>query len=95
MFVRATGIPVWIGRKLHTRYRLSGKHKRNFAVLGGVAASVSIGIFHFYFFQIKIHSKAPATSLVHIWIIFGRIFQCRSIRRNPLALEFELMRKRE
>lgn len=38
---RVTGIPVWIGRKLHTRYRLSGKHKRNFAVLGGVAASVS------------------------------------------------------
>lgn len=36
-----TGIPVWIGRKLHTRYRLSGKHKRNCAVLGGVAASVS------------------------------------------------------
>lgn len=36
-----SGIPVWIGRKLHTRYRLSGKHKRNFAVLGGVAASVS------------------------------------------------------
>lgn len=35
------GIPVWIGRKLHTRYRLSGKHKRNCAVLGGVAASVS------------------------------------------------------
>lgn len=34
------GIPVWIGRKLHTRYRLSGKHKRNCAVLGGVAASV-------------------------------------------------------
>lgn len=36
------GIPVWIGRKLHTRYRLSGKHKRNFAMLGGVAASVSV-----------------------------------------------------
>ncbi|XP_055325034.1 E3 ubiquitin-protein ligase RNF19B-like [Sitodiplosis mosellana] len=36
------GIPVWIGRKLHTRYRLSGKHKRNFAMLGGVAASILV-----------------------------------------------------
>ncbi|XP_031619580.1 E3 ubiquitin-protein ligase RNF19B-like [Contarinia nasturtii] len=36
------GIPVWIGRKLHNRYRLCGKHKRNFAVLGGVAASVLV-----------------------------------------------------
>lgn len=42
LFVKFTGIPVWIGRKLHTRYRLSGKHKRNFAMLGGVAASVSL-----------------------------------------------------
>lgn len=41
-FLVVAGIPVWIGRKLHTRYRLSGKHKRNFAVLGGVAASVSV-----------------------------------------------------
>lgn len=35
------GIPVWVGRKIHTRYKLAGKHKRNFAVLGGVTASVS------------------------------------------------------
>lgn len=36
------GIPVWIGRKIHTRYRLAGKHKRNCAVLSGVAASVLV-----------------------------------------------------
>lgn len=35
------GIPVWVGRKLHTRYKGASKHKRNCAVLGGVAASVS------------------------------------------------------
>uniref|UniRef100_A0A182T0B2 RING-type domain-containing protein n=1 Tax=Anopheles maculatus TaxID=74869 RepID=A0A182T0B2_9DIPT len=38
------GIPVWVGRKIHTRYKSAGKHKRNFAVLGGVTASVSIVI---------------------------------------------------
>ncbi|KAJ6638021.1 E3 ubiquitin-protein ligase RNF19A [Pseudolycoriella hygida] len=36
------GIPVWIGRKIHTRYRLAGKHKRNCALLSGVAASVLV-----------------------------------------------------
>ncbi|XP_053682134.1 E3 ubiquitin-protein ligase RNF19B-like isoform X2 [Sabethes cyaneus] len=36
------GIPVWVGRKIHTRYQAAGKHKRNFAVLGGVTASVII-----------------------------------------------------
>lgn len=35
------GIPVWVGRKIHTRYKAAGKHKRNLAVLGGVTASVS------------------------------------------------------
>lgn len=35
------GIPVWVGRKLHTRYKGASKHKRNCAVMGGVAASVS------------------------------------------------------
>lgn len=35
------GIPVWVGRKLHTRYKDASKHKRNCAVMGGVAASVS------------------------------------------------------
>lgn len=35
------GIPVWVGRKVHTRYRQAGKHKRNCAVLSGVVASVS------------------------------------------------------
>lgn len=35
------GIPVWVGRKIHARYKAAGKHKRNFAVLGGVTASVS------------------------------------------------------
>lgn len=36
------GIPVWVGRKIHTRYKTAGKHKRNFAVLGGVTASVIV-----------------------------------------------------
>lgn len=36
------GIPVWVGRKLHNRYKGSAKHKRNCAVMGGVAASVSL-----------------------------------------------------
>lgn len=35
------GIPVWVGRKLHTRFKGASKHKRNCAVMGGVAASVS------------------------------------------------------
>lgn len=36
------GIPVWVGRKLHTRFKGASKHKRNGAVMGGVAASVSL-----------------------------------------------------
>lgn len=36
------GIPVWVGRKIHTRYKSAGKHKRNLAVLGGVTASVIV-----------------------------------------------------
>uniref|UniRef100_U5EF97 RBR-type E3 ubiquitin transferase n=1 Tax=Corethrella appendiculata TaxID=1370023 RepID=U5EF97_9DIPT len=36
------GIPVWVGRKIHTRYKTAGKHKRNCAVLGGVTASVIV-----------------------------------------------------
>ena len=34
------GIPVWVGRKLHTRYQTAGHNKRNAAITGGVAASV-------------------------------------------------------
>ncbi|XP_055692544.1 E3 ubiquitin-protein ligase RNF19B-like [Lutzomyia longipalpis] len=36
------GIPVWVGRKIHARYKVAGKHKRNCAVLGAVAASVLV-----------------------------------------------------
>ncbi|XP_074034112.1 E3 ubiquitin-protein ligase RNF19A isoform X2 [Leptinotarsa decemlineata] len=36
------GIPVWVGRKLYTRYKSSGKHKRNAAIVGGVFTSVLI-----------------------------------------------------
>ncbi|XP_056644385.1 E3 ubiquitin-protein ligase RNF19A-like [Diorhabda sublineata] len=36
------GIPVWVGRKLFTRYKSSGKHKRNAAIVGGVVASVLV-----------------------------------------------------
>lgn len=35
------GIPVWVGRKLYTRYKTANKHKRNAAIVGGVIASVS------------------------------------------------------
>lgn len=34
------GIPVWVGRKVHTRYRTASKHRRNLAVAGGVVASI-------------------------------------------------------
>lgn len=68
IFYETTGIPVWIGRKLHTRYRLSGKHKRNFAVLGGVAASVSESFFYTLF------SKAnKAIRVKWLSIIFVRL----------------------
>ncbi|CAH1959546.1 unnamed protein product [Acanthoscelides obtectus] len=36
------GIPVWVGRKLYTRYKSVNKHKRNAAIIGGVLASVVI-----------------------------------------------------
>ncbi|XP_044756294.1 E3 ubiquitin-protein ligase RNF19A-like isoform X2 [Coccinella septempunctata] len=36
------GIPVWIGRKMYTRYKNANKHKRNAAIVGGVLASVVI-----------------------------------------------------
>ncbi|XP_044262948.1 E3 ubiquitin-protein ligase RNF19A-like [Tribolium madens] len=36
------GIPVWVGRKLYTRYKTANKHKRNAAIVGGVLASVMI-----------------------------------------------------
>lgn len=34
------GIPVWVGRKIHSRYQTSGKHRRNIAITSGVTASV-------------------------------------------------------
>ncbi|KAK6626546.1 E3 ubiquitin-protein ligase rnf19b [Polyplax serrata] len=40
------GIPVWVGRKLYSRYENENKHKRNLMVAGGVTASVSP---HFFF----------------------------------------------
>lgn len=36
------GIPVWVGRKLYTRYKAANKHKRNAAIIGGVIASILI-----------------------------------------------------
>lgn len=36
------GIPVWVGRKLYSRYENDNKHKRNLVIAGGVTASVSI-----------------------------------------------------
>lgn len=39
--LKILGIPVWVGRKLYTRYKSANKHKRNAAIIGGVIASVS------------------------------------------------------
>ena len=39
------GIPVWVGRKLHSRYQSSGKHKRNILITSGVTASVIVSPF--------------------------------------------------
>ncbi|XP_074656863.1 E3 ubiquitin-protein ligase RNF19A-like isoform X2 [Tubulanus polymorphus] len=36
------GIPVWVGRKLHTRYGHLPQHKRNMVIAGGVTASVIV-----------------------------------------------------
>ncbi|XP_066582493.1 E3 ubiquitin-protein ligase RNF19A-like [Prorops nasuta] len=36
------GIPVWVGRKLYTRYRKANKHKRNAFIAGGVTASILV-----------------------------------------------------
>ena len=36
------GIPVWVGRKIHSRYQTSGKHKRNIAITSGVTASIFV-----------------------------------------------------
>ncbi|XP_074657948.1 E3 ubiquitin-protein ligase RNF19B-like isoform X1 [Tubulanus polymorphus] len=34
--------PVWVGRKLHTRYGHLPQHKRNMVIAGGVTASVIV-----------------------------------------------------
>lgn len=34
------GIPVWVGRKLHSKYEFTPKHRRNVTIVTGVAASV-------------------------------------------------------
>jgi len=36
------GIPVWVGRKIHSRYQTIGKHRRNIAITGGVTASIFV-----------------------------------------------------
>eukprot|EP00092_Neocalanus_flemingeri_P085036 GFUD01106925.1.p1 GENE.GFUD01106925.1~~GFUD01106925.1.p1 ORF type:complete len:694 (-),score=136.18 GFUD01106925.1:148-2229(-) len=36
------GIPVWVGRKIHSRYQTTGKHRRNIAITGGVTASILV-----------------------------------------------------
>ncbi|XP_055375853.1 E3 ubiquitin-protein ligase RNF19B-like [Condylostylus longicornis] len=36
------GIPVWVGKKIFTRYKSSTKHRRNCAVVGGVLASIFV-----------------------------------------------------
>lgn len=36
------GIPVWVGRKIHSKYETASRRKRNLAIVGGVAASVLV-----------------------------------------------------
>ncbi|XP_033727041.1 E3 ubiquitin-protein ligase RNF19A-like isoform X1 [Pecten maximus] len=36
------GLPVWVGRKLHSKYEHSSRHKRNMAITGGVTASILV-----------------------------------------------------
>merc|ERR1711936_258358 len=36
------GIPVWVGRKIHSRYQGTGKHQRNLAITSGVTASILV-----------------------------------------------------
>lgn len=45
-YIDFAGIPVWVGRKLYTRYQKANKHKRNAFVAGGVTASVSQNKFY-------------------------------------------------
>lgn len=49
------GIPVWVGRKLHARYRPTGKHKRMGIITGGVLASVSAYYLDVYIFIKQAH----------------------------------------
>ncbi|XP_034250678.1 E3 ubiquitin-protein ligase RNF19B-like isoform X2 [Thrips palmi] len=34
------GLPVWVGKKIYTRYEFANKHKRNLAIFGGVTATI-------------------------------------------------------
>ncbi|XP_052260638.1 E3 ubiquitin-protein ligase RNF19B-like isoform X2 [Dreissena polymorpha] len=34
------GIPVWVGKKIHTRLEHASKHRHNLAIVGGVTASI-------------------------------------------------------
>ncbi|XP_045180224.2 E3 ubiquitin-protein ligase RNF19B-like isoform X2 [Mercenaria mercenaria] len=36
------GIPVWVGRKIHSRFEHSSKHRHNLAIVGGVTASILV-----------------------------------------------------
>lgn len=36
------GIPVWVGRKVHSKYKTSSKHRRNLAITGAVATSILV-----------------------------------------------------
>lgn len=46
------GIPIWVGRKIHSKLKTSKKHKRNISIFGAVLASVSS-----YFKIIKIEKE--------------------------------------
>ncbi|XP_034952107.1 E3 ubiquitin-protein ligase RNF19A-like [Chelonus insularis] len=36
------GIPVWVGRRLYSKYQRTNKHKRNALIVGGVTASIIV-----------------------------------------------------
>lgn len=37
-----SGIPIWVGRKIHNKMKNAARHKRNIAVTGGVVAAIII-----------------------------------------------------
>ncbi|KAH1021667.1 hypothetical protein HUJ04_011155 [Dendroctonus ponderosae] len=57
-------IPVWVGKKLFTRYRTANRHKRNAAIVGGVIASEENQMFTITCFVVTTTFTAAFVKLV-------------------------------